>query len=210
MFGGWKMFWICMPNPIAPLVQLFVLMNALYNCGREVRQPLPPQPGQPQRIDYEYHRNGTCNLFTYFQPLAGWRHVEVTDRRTKQDFAYCMKSLVDVHFPLAEIIRVVIDNLNIHTPAALYETFEAKEARRILKKLEFHYTPKHGSWLNQVEIELSVLSRQCLERRIPDQETLKQEITAWEESRNQARATVAWRFTTTDARVKLQRLYPSK
>jgi transposase len=176
----------------------------------EVRQPFPPRPGQPQRIDYEYHRNGTCNLFTYFQPLAGWRHVEVTDRRTKQDFAYCMKSLVDVHFPLAEIIRVVIDNLNIHTPAALYETFEAKEARRILKKLEFHYTPKHGSWLNQVEIELSVLSRQCLERRIPDQETLKQEITAWEESRNQARATVAWRFTTTDARVKLQRLYPSK
>lgn len=176
----------------------------------EVHQPIPPQPGQPQRIDYEYHRNGTCNLFTYFQPLAGWRHVEVTDRRTKQDFAYCMKSLVDVHFPLAEIIRVVIDNLNIHTPAALYETFEAKEARRILKKLEFHYTPKHGSWLNQVEIELSVLSRQCLERRIPDRETLKQEITAWEESRNQARATVAWRFTTTDARVKLQRLYPSK
>ena len=176
----------------------------------EVRQPFPPRPGQPQRIDYEYHRNGTCNLFTYFQPLAGWRHVEVTDRRTKQDFAYCMKSLVDVHFPLAEIIRVVIDNLNIHTPAALYETFEAKEARRILKKLEFHYTPKHGSWLNQVEIELSVLSRQCLERRIPDQETLKQEITAWEESRNQARATVAWRFTTTDARAKLQRLYPSK
>jgi transposase len=176
----------------------------------EVRQPFPPRPGQPQRIDYEYHRNGTCNLFTYFQPLAGWRHVEVTDRRTKQDFAYCMKSLVDVHFPLAEIIRVVIDNLNIHTPAALYETFEAKEARRILKNLEFHYTPKHGSWLNQVEIELSVLSRQCLERRIPDQETLKQEITAWEESRNQARATVAWRFTTTDARVKLQRLYPSK
>ena len=176
----------------------------------EVRQPLPPQPGQPQRIDYEYRRNGTCNLFTYFQPLAGWRHVEVTDRRTKQDFAYCMKSLVDVHFPLAESIRVVIDNLNIHTPAALYETFEAKEARRILKNLEFHYTPKHGSWLNQVEIELSVLSRQCLERRIPDQETLKQEITAWEESRNQARATVAWRFTTTDARAKLQRLYPSK
>ena len=176
----------------------------------EVRQPFPPRPGQPQRIDYEYHRNGTCNLFTYFQPLAGWRHVEVTDRRTKQDFAYCMKSLVDVHFPLAEIIRVVIDNLNIHTPAALYETFEAKEARRILKNLEFHYTPKHGSWLNQVEIELSVLSRQCLERRIPDQETLKQEITAWEESRNQARATVAWRFTTTDARVKHQRLYPSK
>jgi transposase len=176
----------------------------------EVRQPLPPQPGQPQRIDYEYHRNGTCNLFTYFQPLAGWRHVEVTERRTKQDFAYCMKSLVDVHFPLAKIIRVVIDNLNIHTPAALYETFEAKEARRILKKLEFHFTPKHGSWLNQVEIELSVLSRQCLERRIPDKETLKQEIAAWEESRNQARATVAWRFTTTDARVKLQRLYPSK
>jgi hypothetical protein len=176
----------------------------------EVRQPLPPQPGQPQRIDYEYRRNGTCNLFTYFQPLAGWRHVEVTDRRTKQDFAYCMKSLVDVHFPLAESIRVVIDNLNIHTPAALYETFEAQEARRILKKLEFHYTPKHGSWLNQVEIELSVLSRQCLERRIADKETLNQEIAAWEESRNRARATVNWRFTITDARVKLQRLYPSK
>jgi hypothetical protein len=114
----------------------------------EVRQPLPPEPGQPERFDYEYQRNGTCNLFTYFEPLAGWRHVEVTNHRTKKDFANCMKNLVDVHFPDADLIRVVIDNLNIHTPAALYETFDAAEAREILKKLELHYTPKHGSWLN--------------------------------------------------------------
>lgn len=174
----------------------------------EKRVPLPSQPGQPERYDYEYKREGTCNLFAFFQPLAGWRHIKVTSQRTAIDFAHCMKELVDVFFPLATMIRVVLDNLNTHTPAALYQTFPPSEARRILSKLEFHYTPKHGSWLNMVEIELSVLSRQCLNRRIPNQETMKREIVAWEEERNEQKATVNWRFTNQDARVKLERLYP--
>lgn len=133
----------------------------------EVRTPLPSEPGKPERYDYEYKREGTCNLFACFQPLAGWRHIQVTQQRTSQDFAHFLKYLVDVLFPMAVMIRVVLDNLNTHTPAALYQTFEPAEARRILSRLEFHYTPKHGSWLNMVEIELSVLSRQCLNRRIP-------------------------------------------
>ncbi len=174
----------------------------------EKRIPLPAEPGQPPRYDYEYKREGTCNLFAFFQPLEGWRHIKVTSQRTAQDFAYCMKELVDVFFPLAVLIRVVLDNLNTHTPAALYQTFPPEEARRILSKLEFHYTPKHGSWLNMVEIELSVLSRQCLNRRIPDLETMKRETAAWEKERNQQKATVNWRFTNQDARVKLERLYP--
>jgi len=180
-----------------------------YQLVGEVRVPLPMQPGQPQRYDYEYRRNGTCNLFLFFQPLAGWRHVKVTKQRTKQDFAQCMKELVDIHFPQAEVIRVVLDNLNTHTPAALYEVFEPEEARRILRKLAFHYTPKHGSWLDMAEVEFSVLSGQCLERRIPDVGTLQREITAWEKERNEKRSTVDWRFTATDARIKLKRLYPS-
>lgn len=195
-------------EPLDPKRPVVCFDERPYQLVSEVRQPSPAEPGQPERFNYEYQRNGTCNLFTYFQPLAGWRHVEVTDQRTKKDFAGCMKNLVDVHFPDAERIRVVIDNLNIHTPAALYETLEAEQARRILKKLEFHYTPKYGSWLNQVEIELSVLSRQCLERRIPDQETLRHEITAWEELRNIQRAKVNWRFTAEAARTKFERLYP--
>ncbi len=162
------------------------------------------------RYDFEYKREGTRNLFITFQPLLGWRHVEVTQRRTKVDFAYQMKDLVDVRFPDALVIRVVIDNLNIHTPGALYETFEPEEARRILRKLEFHYTPKHASWLNMVEIEIAVLSDQCLDRRIGDVEILTSEIAAWEKERNDKKATVNWRFTATDARVKLRRLYPSK
>jgi hypothetical protein len=171
--------------------------------------PLPAHPGTLQRYDYEYQRNGTCNLFMFFAPGEGWRHVEVTDRRTKRDFASCLQALVDGYFPEAERIRVVLDNLNTHTPAALYETFPPAEARRILDRLDFHYTPKHGSWLNMVEIEFSVLAGQCLHRRLPDQATVKQEIAAWEHHRNAAKATVQWRFTTTDARVKLRRLYPS-
>jgi hypothetical protein len=139
----------------------------------------------------------------------GWRHLEVTKSRTKQDLARQMKDLVDVYFPTAQKIRVALDNLNTHTPAALYETFPPQESRRILECLEFHYTPKHGSWLNQVEIEISVLSRQCLERRIPDIETLRQEIQAWEKERNQQKAKIDWRFAASDARVKFQRLYPS-
>lgn len=181
-----------------------------YQLVGEVRQPLSPQPGKPQRYDYQYQRNGTCNLFMFFEPRTGWRHVEVTARRTKQDFARCMQQLVDGYYPEAEVVRVVMDNLNTHTPAALYETFPPCEAHRLLQRLEFHYTPKHGSWLNMVEIELSVLADQCLKRRLPDKATAQQEIVAWERQRNDAQATVQWRFTTEKARTKLQRLYPSQ
>jgi hypothetical protein len=150
-----------------------------------------------------------CNLFVFYAPHYGWRHVEITKSRTKQDFAHQMKDLVDVYFPRAHKIRVVLDDLNTYTPAALYETFPPAQARRILDSLEFHYTPKHGSWLNQVEIEISVLSRQCLDRRIPDIETLRQQIKAWSQQRNQQKAKIDWRFAAKDARVKFHRLYPS-
>jgi DDE superfamily endonuclease len=176
---------------------------------KEVRTPLPAAPGQPARYDTEYERNGVSNVFMFFAPLLNWRHVKVTDHRTALDWAHCMRDLVDVHFPDAERITVVQDNLNTHTPAALYVTFPPEEAKRIWDKLEFHYTPKHGSWLNMAEIELSVLSRQCLDRRIPDQETLIAEVAAWEAERNGSGATVHWRFTTADARIKLKHLYPS-
>lgn len=180
-----------------------------YQLVAEKRLPLPLQPGKPVRYDYEYRRMGTCNLFMFFQPLAGWRHVEVTAQRTKQDFAHCMKSLVDIHFPEAQVIRVVLDNLNTHTPAALYEVFEPAEARRIVRKLEFHYTPKHASWLNMAEIEISVLDRQCLDRRLPETALVRSEVSAWENRRNQQRASVDWQFTNTKARSKLEYLYPS-
>ena len=174
----------------------------------EKRHPLPPKPGRPERFDYEYQRMGMRNLFLFFQPLAGWRHVRVTEQRTKIDFAHCMLYLVDELFPKVDCIVVVLDNLNTHTPAALYEAFEPAEAKRILDRLEFHYTPKHGSWLNMVEIEIGVLSEQCLDRRIPDADTLQSEIAAWEVSRNDQRATVVGQFTTAHAREKLTRLYP--
>lgn len=176
--------------------------------------PMKPKqgekPGQPSRYDYEYERQGSCNLFAFFAPYLGWRHMKVTARRTKIDFAWCMKELVDIYFPEAEVIKLVMDNLNTHTPAALYEVFEPAEARRIIKKLEIHYTPKHGSWLNMVEGELSILVRQCLKRRIPDRETLQQEVSAWETERNEKKVKVKWRFGTEDARIKLKRLYPSE
>ena len=175
----------------------------------EVRTPVPAAPGRPQRIDYEYRRQGTANLFLTFEPLAGRRHVAVTPQRTAQDFAQQMRTLVDVHYPAAAAVAVVLDNLSTHSPAALYQAFPPAEARRILKRLEFHHTPKHGSWLNMAELEFSVINRQCLGRRIPDQETLRHEIAAWEAERNAARATVQWRFTVTDARTKLHRLYPA-
>jgi len=180
-----------------------------YQMVEESRSPLPIRAGKPQRYDFEYRRKGTCNLFVFFQPLRGWRKVKVTERRTKVDFAYCMQELVDKYFPESEKIRLVLDNLNIHTPVALYESFPPEEARRILKKLEFHATPKHGSWLNMVEIELSVLSRQCLDRWIPGIEMVKEETLAWEKERNATGATVHWQFAITDARVKLKRFYPS-
>jgi hypothetical protein len=175
---------------------------------KETRCPLPPMPGQVAKYDYEYERNGTSNLFMFFAPLEAWRHVKVTDRRTMIDWAHCMRDLVDIHFQEADTIVVVMDNLNTHKFASLYEAFPPTEARRIADKLEIHYTPKHGSWLNMAEIELSVLSRQCLNRRIPDQPTLRHEIAAWETQRNDATSTVNWRFTTDDARIKLKRLYP--
>ncbi len=175
---------------------------------KEVRTPVAVAPGHPAQYDTEYERNGVSNLFMFFAPLLNWRHIKVTDRRTAVDWAQCMRELVDVHFPKAERITVVQDNLNTHTPAALYAAFPPEEAKRIWDKLEFHYTPKHGSWLNMAEIELSVVSRQCLDRRIPDQETLSSEVAAWEAGRNESGATVDWRFTTVDARIKLKHLYP--
>jgi hypothetical protein len=175
----------------------------------EVRRPLRQAPGRPYRYDSEYRRNGVSNLFMFLAPLESWRHVEVTDRRTKADWAQVVKQLVDDHFPQAKKIILVMDNLNTHCPSSLYEAFNPAEAKRILDKLEIHYTPKHGSWLNMAEIELSVLGRQCLSRRIPDQHSLRQEVLAWEKVRNEKRATVDWRFTTQDARIKLKRLYPS-
>ena len=192
-----------------PLRLLVYLDETSKQLIGETRQTLPALPGQPERYDYEYQRNGVCNLFMFFAPLEGWRHVKVTDRRTKADWAYCMRDLVDVHFPDALLIRVVQDNLNTHDPSALYEEFEPAEARRILDRLEFHYTPKHGSWLNMAEIELSVLDRQCLDRRIPDKSTLMTEVLAWEQPRTTRGATVDWRFTTDDARIKLKKLHPS-
>jgi transposase len=174
----------------------------------EVKEPLAASPGRPARQDYEYEREGKANLFIVCEPLAGWRHLSVTQRRTKVDWAHCIKELVEEHYPLAEKIVLVLDNLNTHTPAALYEAFTPAEARRLLERLEIHYTPKHGSWLNMAEIELSVLARQCLNRRIPDREALAGEVGAWEEERNATESTIDWRFTTADARIKLKHLYP--
>jgi DDE superfamily endonuclease len=175
----------------------------------ETRQPAPARPGKAERFDYEYERRGVRNLFMTCEPKRGWRHVEVTEQRTMQDFARQMKWLVDEAYPEAERVRVVLDNLNTHRAASLYERFAPEEARRILRKLEFPYTPKQGSWLNIAEIELSVFSRQCLDRRIGDEEMLKGEIKKLEDERNAAGAKIEWRFTSEDARRKLHRLYPS-
>ena len=174
----------------------------------DVREPLPAQPGRPRRQDYEYRRGGTRNLFLFCEPLAGWRHVAVTERRTMEDFAHQMRWLVDVAYPDATVIRVVLDNLNTHRPASLYETFPAAEARRIAKRLEFHHTPKHASWLNMAEIEFSVLSRACLKGRHADADALERAITAYESRRNAAGVTINWRFSTDDARTKFHRFYP--
>ena len=174
----------------------------------EVRQPISAAPGQLERYDYEYRRNGTVNLFVVFDPHRAWRKVKVTERRTAKDYAHCMRELVDVHYPEAACIRVVQDNLSIHTAGALYQAFAPAEARRILRRLEFHYTPKHASWLNMVEIEIGVLRGQCLSRRIDDPKRLRSEITAWERRRNKARARIKWMFTTDKARAKIGRAYP--
>ena len=174
----------------------------------ETRCPQPARPGQPARYDCEYKREGTANLFLFVQPLQGWRQVNVTKQRTKRDFAEHMQQLVDVYFPNAERIRLVVDNLNTHTPAALYSVFSPEEARHITRKLEFHYTPKHGSWLNMAECEFAVLAGQCLNRRIASIETLREEIAAWQGPRNQLQTKIHWQFGTDLARTKLKRLYP--
>jgi hypothetical protein len=175
---------------------------------KETRVPLPPGPGKPARFDYEYERNGTVNNFLFTEPLGDWRRVSVRERKTKLDWAHETKHLLDVEYPEAEVVVLVADNLNTHTPGALYEAFAPEEARRLLDRLEIHYTPKHGSWLNIAEIELSVFTRQCLDRRMPDLSTLSGEAAAWEKTRNKAKKSVDWQFTTQDARVKLKRLYP--
>jgi hypothetical protein len=175
---------------------------------KETRTPILARPGNPERYDTEYERNGTSNIFIHFEPLIGKRKIKVTDRRTKKDWALFIRELVDEDYPDAEKIVLVMDNLNTHSGASLYETFAPEEAKRILDKLEIHHTPKHGSWLNMAEIELSHLSRQCIDRRIPDKETLIKETSAWQQQRNKCGAPVNWRFTTADARIKLKRLYP--
>lgn len=176
---------------------------------RETRTPIPAKPSQPARVDYEYERNGTANLFMLFAPLEGWRHVSVTDRHTAIDYAHLLKDVSDRWFPRAKRIRLVQDNLNTHKPASLYEAFPPAEARRLVERFVWHYTPKHGSWLDMAECELGVLAGQCLNRRIPDKPALIEEVDAWERDRNKHHAKADWHFTTADARVRLKRLYPS-
>lgn len=192
-------------DPARPIVCLDETSKQLIT---QTRMPIAAKPGHPARHDYEYARNGTANLFMMFAPLEGWRHVAVTDRRTAADYAQMLKELSDTHFPEATKIVLVQDNLNTHKPASLYEIFPAAEARRLVERCEWHYTPKHGSWLDMAETELSVLSTQCLDRRIPDKQTLVEEITEWQRRRNQNHTKADWQFTTVDARVKLKRLYP--
>jgi transposase len=193
------------PDPARPVVCFDESPTQLIG---EVRQPIPAEPGQPERFDCEYRRNGTANLFVFLDAHECWRHVKVTDHRTAKDFANCMRDLVDTHYPNADRIRLVMDNLSTHTAGALYETFAAPEAHRILQRLEFHYTPKHASWLNMVEIEIGVLRGQCLDRRIGERTVLEAEIKAWQQTRNEAGIRIQWKFTTQKARNKLARAYP--
>ena len=175
----------------------------------ETRPPLPPAPGRPARRDPEYARAGVVNFFLVCEPLRGWREVRVSAQRTRIDWAHCVRELIDVHYPQAEVIVLVMDQLNTHSPASLYEAFPPTEAKRLADKLEIHYTPKHGSWLDMAEIELSILQRQCLDRRLADRATLEREVAAWVARRNAAGQRIDWRFTTADARIKLKHLYPA-
>jgi transposase len=193
-------------DPDRPLVCLDETSKQLI---AETRVPIPMKPGRPARCDYEYARNGTANLFMMFAPLEGWRHVKVTDRHTAVDYAHVLKDLADTHFATAKVIVLVQDNLNIHSKASLYEAFPAAQARRLVERFEWHYTPKHGSWLDLAESELGVLSSQCLDRRIPDKQALIEEIAAWEHDRNANHTKADWHFTTANARIKLKHLYPS-
>ena len=195
------------PDPKRPVVCFDESPTQLIG---EVRQPIPAASGQPRRYDYEYRRNGTVNLFVFLDAHRPWRTVKVTEQRTARDFAECMRDLVDVHYPQADLVRVVMDNLSTHAPGALYEAFPAPQAHRILRRLEFHYTPKHASWLNMVELEIGVLRGQCLDRRIGQRKKLISEIAAWENQRNNAKARVKWMFTTERARAKLAHAYPDQ
>jgi len=195
-------------RPYNPQLPLVCLDEASKQMLKETRIPIPMQPGQPARHDYEYERAGTANCFMLFAPLEGWRYVKVTDRRTAIDYAYILKEIADTHFPDATKIILVQDNLNTHVKASLYEAFQPEEALRICQRFEWHYTPKHGSWLNMAESELSHLASQCLDRRIPDKETLASEVKAWQNYRNKNNTKANWRFTTENARDKLKHLYP--
>ena len=196
-------------RPRDPDMPLVCFDEASKQLIADTRQPLPMKPGQPGRADYEYERHGTANLFMFFAPLEGWRHIKVTDRRTAIDYAHALKDLADILFPKARKILLVQDNLNTHKAASLYEAFSPAEARRLVERFEWHYSPKHGSWLNMAESELGVISSQCLDRRIPDQKTLIKEIAAWEKDRNMNHTKADWQFTTEDARIKLKHLYPT-
>jgi transposase len=195
-------------RPLDPAHPVICMDETSKQLVGETRLALPVAPGQPQREDYEYERHGVANLFLFSEPLTGWREVQVTERRTRTDWAVAMREFSDRPYPAAERITVVLDNLNTHGPASFYEAFAPHEARRLAERFEFHYTPKHGSWLNMAEIEFSVLSRQCLDRRIGDAEILRREIQAWTQQRNAASKRIDWQFTTADARTKLKRLYP--
>lgn len=196
----------CLPyDPNIPLVCMDEQPRQLI---KETRTALPAMPGKPRRVDYEYERNGTAALFMFVEPLGAWRHVDVRERRTALDWAHEIRELLEVHYPHAPLVRLVCDNLNTHKIASLYEAFEPAQARVLAKRLEIHYTPKHGSWLNIAEVELSALSGQCLSRRIPDMDTLRHETQAWEQKRNARQKGVDWQFTTHDARIKLKHLYP--
>jgi DDE superfamily endonuclease len=195
-------------RPLDPARPVICMDETSKQLVGETRLALPAAPGQPRREDYEYERHGVANLFLFSEPLTGWREVQVTERRTRTDWAVAMRELSDRHYAAAEQITVVLDNLNTHGPASFYEAFRPEEAQRLAERFEFHYTPKHGSWLNMAEIEFSVLSRQCLARRIGDAETLRNEIQAWKQQRSIASKSVDWQFTTADARIKLKRLYP--
>jgi len=196
-------------RPYDPRYPVICLDETSRQLIAETRRSLPAKPGHVKKTDYEYRRNGTVNLFMMFEPWTGWRHVEVTEHRKRRDFAECIRLLVDEYCPDAEKVILVMDNLNTHSIGSLYEAFSPDEARRLARKLEIHYTPKHGSWLNMAEIEIGVLSRQCLAKYIDTREKMEREISTWESNRNASQHTVDWHFTTADARIKLKNLYPS-
>lgn len=196
-------------KPYDPDLPVVCMDESSKQLLKEVRTPIPAEPGKPERFDTEYERNGTCNIFMFFEPLAGRRFVDITSSRTAVDWAEQIRELVDVRYPDAPKIMLVMDNLNTHCGASLYKVFEPQEARRILDRLEFCYTPKHGSWLNMAEIELSILGRQCLNRRIMDMKMIEHEVDCWQQDRNNSASPMNWRFTTDDARIKLKKLYPT-